>query len=173
MAINELRSVSTFIKAAELGSLSRAAEALDLSDSAASRHLASLEQRLGARLDVVERRRPLDGRIKTRNPAGEEVEMRLSTLPTAFGEKLVLRIFDPEVVVRSYAELGFSAEEEAKIKQPILEQYEHQGHPYYSSARLWDDGVIDPADTRRVLALGLSAALNAPIEDTKFGLFRM
>ncbi|SDI50108.1 carboxyl transferase domain-containing protein [Pseudomonas panipatensis] len=66
-----------------------------------------------------------------------------------------------------------SAEEEAKIKQPILEQYEHQGHPYYSSARLWDDGVIDPAQTREVLALALSASLNAPIEPTRFGVFRM
>jgi hypothetical protein len=56
----------------------------------------------------------------------------------------------------------WSAEEEAAFKAPIREQYEHQGHPYYASARLWDDGVIDPADTRRVLALGLSAALNAP-----------
>ncbi|MBT9528992.1 MAG: methylcrotonoyl-CoA carboxylase, partial [Pseudomonas sp.] len=71
------------------------------------------------------------------------------------------------------AGLSFSAEEEAKIKQPILEQYEHQGHPYYSSARLWDDGVIDPAQTRDVLALALSASLNAPIEPTRFGIFRM
>lgn len=68
---------------------------------------------------------------------------------------------------------NWSAEAEAEFKQPIKEQYEHQGHPYYASARLWDDGVIDPADTRMVLALGLSAALNAPIPETKFGLFRM
>jgi 3-methylcrotonyl-CoA carboxylase beta subunit len=67
----------------------------------------------------------------------------------------------------------WSAEEEAKFKAPILAQYEHQGHPYYASARLWDDGVIDPLDTRMTLALGLSAALNAPIPDTKFGVFRM
>jgi 3-methylcrotonyl-CoA carboxylase beta subunit len=67
----------------------------------------------------------------------------------------------------------WSAEEEAAFKQPIKEQYEVQGHPYYASARLWDDGVIDPADTRMVLGLGLSAALNAPIPDTKFGVFRM
>jgi len=66
-----------------------------------------------------------------------------------------------------------TAEQEQAIKQPILEQFGHQSHPYYSSARLWDDGVIDPADTRRVLALGLSAALNAPIGDPKFGIFRM
>ena len=68
---------------------------------------------------------------------------------------------------------SWSAEEEAAFKTPIREQYEMQGHPYYASARLWDDGVIDPADTRTVLGLGLSAALNAPIPETKFGLFRM
>ncbi len=67
----------------------------------------------------------------------------------------------------------WSAEEEAAFKAPLLEQYEHQGHPYYASARLWDDGVIDPADTRRVLGLSLAAALNAPIPETKFGVFRM
>jgi len=68
---------------------------------------------------------------------------------------------------------AWSAEEEEAFKAPIREQYEVQGHPYYSSARLWDDGVIDPAETRRVLALGLSASLNAPIQKTHFGLFRM
>jgi len=68
---------------------------------------------------------------------------------------------------------NWTAAEEAAFKSPIREQYEHQGHPYYASARLWDDGVIDPADTRTVLGLGLSAALNAPIEDTRFGVFRM
>jgi len=68
---------------------------------------------------------------------------------------------------------AWSAEEEAAFKAPIEAQYEAQGNPYYSSARLWDDGVIDPADTRLVLALGLSASLNAPIERTQFGLFRM
>ena len=68
---------------------------------------------------------------------------------------------------------AWSAEEEENFKAPIRRQYEEQGHPYYATARLWDDGVIDPADTRRVLGLGLSAALNAPIEETRFGLFRM
>ncbi len=67
----------------------------------------------------------------------------------------------------------WSAEDEAAFKVPIREQYETQGHPYYASARLWDDGIIDPADTRRVLGLGLSAAMNAPAEETKFGVFRM
>ena len=68
---------------------------------------------------------------------------------------------------------AWSAEEEDAFKAPIKEQYEVQGHPYFATARLWDDGVIDPADTRRVLALGLSAAMNAPIPDTRFGVFRM
>jgi len=67
----------------------------------------------------------------------------------------------------------WSAEEEAAFRAPIREQYESQGHPYYASARLWDDGIIDPADTRRVLGLGISAAINAPIGPTRFGVFRM
>jgi 3-methylcrotonyl-CoA carboxylase beta subunit len=66
-----------------------------------------------------------------------------------------------------------SAAEEEVIKRPILEQFAHQSHPYYASARLWDDGVIDPVDTRRVLGLGLSASLNTPIGEPKFGVFRM
>jgi 3-methylcrotonyl-CoA carboxylase beta subunit len=68
---------------------------------------------------------------------------------------------------------SWSAEEEQAFKAPIRAQYEDQGHPYYASARLWDDGVIDPADTRRVLGLALSAALNAPIKRGRFGVFRM
>ena len=63
--------------------------------------------------------------------------------------------------------------EQEKFKASVREQYETQGHPYYASARLWDDGIIAPGDTRRVLALGLAAALNRPVEDTRFGLFRM
>ncbi|MBT5570302.1 MAG: methylcrotonoyl-CoA carboxylase [Alphaproteobacteria bacterium] len=67
----------------------------------------------------------------------------------------------------------WSVEDEEAFKAPIRDQYENQGHPYFASARIWDDGIIDPADTRRVLGLGLSASLNAPIEDTRFGVFRM
>jgi len=67
----------------------------------------------------------------------------------------------------------WSEADELLFKEPIKAQYELQGHPYYASARLWDDGIIDPADSRRVLGLGLSAALNAPIEATEFGIFRM
>ncbi len=68
---------------------------------------------------------------------------------------------------------AWSAEEEAEFRRPTLEKYEREGNPLYSSARLWDDGIIDPARTREVLALSLSAALNAPVPDTKFGVFRM
>jgi 3-methylcrotonyl-CoA carboxylase beta subunit len=66
-----------------------------------------------------------------------------------------------------------SADAEAALKKPIVEQYEQQGHPYYASARLWDDGIIDPAQTRMVVGLALAASLNAPIEETRFGVFRM
>jgi 3-methylcrotonyl-CoA carboxylase beta subunit len=72
----------------------------------------------------------------------------------------------------SKKETWAAAEEEA-FKKPIRDQYETQGHPYYASARLWDDGIIDPAETRMVLGLSLSASLNAPIDDPKFGVFRM
>ena len=68
---------------------------------------------------------------------------------------------------------SWSEADEAAFKEPILRQYETQGHPYYATARLWDDGVIDPAQTRRVLGLSLSVALNAPVAPTRFGLFRM
>jgi geranyl-CoA carboxylase beta subunit len=68
---------------------------------------------------------------------------------------------------------NWPADEEAAFKAPIRAQYEAQGNPYYSTARLWDDGIIDPADTRRVLALAISASLNAPIPETRFGVFRM
>ncbi|MGB8339476.1 MAG: carboxyl transferase domain-containing protein, partial [Burkholderiales bacterium] len=68
---------------------------------------------------------------------------------------------------------AWSKDEEEKFKAPIRDQYEAQGNPYYATARLWDDGVIDPAQTRMVLGLGLSAAMNAPIEKTEYGIFRM
>ncbi len=68
---------------------------------------------------------------------------------------------------------SWSAKDEEAFMLPIREQYERQGHPYYATARLWDDGIIDPGQTRTVVALSLSAALNAPIGDTEFGVFRM
>jgi len=68
---------------------------------------------------------------------------------------------------------NWSDEDIRQFKKPIEAQYEEQGHPYYASARLWDDGIIDPADTRMVLGLGLSVSKNAPVEPTRFGIFRM
>ncbi len=68
---------------------------------------------------------------------------------------------------------SWSAEEETAFKAPLLAQFEHQGHPSFASARLWDDGIIDPVDTRMALALGISAALNTPVPETRFGVFRM
>jgi 3-methylcrotonyl-CoA carboxylase beta subunit len=68
---------------------------------------------------------------------------------------------------------SWSKEEEEAFKAPIRDQYEFQGHPYYATARMWDDGVVDPAQSRRILGLSMSAALNAPIQPTKFGVFRM
>jgi 3-methylcrotonyl-CoA carboxylase beta subunit len=83
----------------------------------------------------------------------------------------VLATVRQDVLAREGKEM--TPEEEAAFKQPILDQYERQGHPYFASARLWDDGVIDPADTRMVLGLCISASLNAPVEETQFGVFRM
>jgi 3-methylcrotonyl-CoA carboxylase beta subunit len=68
---------------------------------------------------------------------------------------------------------AWSAEAEAEFKRPTIEQFDRQSQPLYASARLWDDGIIDPRDTRNVLGLSLSAALNAPVPETRFGLFRM
>ncbi len=71
------------------------------------------------------------------------------------------------------ARKSLAPDEQDKFVQEIVDRYEFEGSPYYSTARLWDDGVIDPIDTRRVLALGLAAAANAPIPETQFGVFRM
>ena len=83
----------------------------------------------------------------------------------------VLATVKREQLAREGKEL--TAEEEEQIRRPILEKYEHEGSPYYSTARLWDDGILDPARTREALALGISVAFNAPIPPTKFGVFRM
>src|SRR5207248_3102714 len=69
--------------------------------------------------------------------------------------------------------ITMTQEQEEAFMQPILDKYEKEGNPYYSTARLWDDGIIDPRDTRTVLALGIAASLNAPMPDTPFGVFRM
>jgi 3-methylcrotonyl-CoA carboxylase beta subunit len=68
---------------------------------------------------------------------------------------------------------SWSAAEEDAFKTPIRDQYETEGNPYYATARLWDDGIIAPSETRRVLGLAFSAALNAPVPETRFGVFRM
>ncbi|WP_304439315.1 carboxyl transferase domain-containing protein, partial [Oleiphilus sp. HI0125] len=67
----------------------------------------------------------------------------------------------------------WSDNDEAKLKQPIIDQFERQSHPYYATARLWDDGIIEPAQTREVLAMAISASMNNDIQDTQFGVFRM
>lgn len=80
-----------------------------------------------------------------------------------------------QIAEDSHKRLGktWSDEKAAKIKKPIIEQIEREGCPYFTSARLWDDGVIDPIDTRKVLALSLRVAMNNPGGETKFGVFRM
>jgi 3-methylcrotonyl-CoA carboxylase beta subunit len=83
----------------------------------------------------------------------------------------VLATVKRDQLARESRTLG--ADEEQQIRQPILDKYELEGSPYYSTARLWDDGIIDPPDTRAMLALALSAAFNAPIPPPKFGVFRM
>ena len=67
----------------------------------------------------------------------------------------------------------WSNEDKEKFQNDLKEKYEQEGHPYHASARLWDDGVIDPRQTRQIIALSLSAALNAPLQESKFGIFRM
>jgi general secretion pathway protein E len=79
--------------------------------------------KLLARMEIVEKRRPQDGRIKTLSPEGEEVELRIATMPTAFGEKLVMRIFTPEVLVRDYAELGFTPDDRERWERMIKEPH--------------------------------------------------
>ena len=98
----------------------------------------------------------------------------------AFGQKLGGKLFTAgeqaaNVLLQVRLDRGdsMSAEEQARFKAPTIERYEHEGSPYFSTARLWDDGVIDPLDTRRVLAMGIEAALHAPIPETRFGVFRM
>jgi 3-methylcrotonyl-CoA carboxylase beta subunit len=83
----------------------------------------------------------------------------------------VLATIKRDALKRSGADL--SEAEEERLKAPIRDQFERQGHPFYASARLWDDGVIDPADTRRALGLALAAARLQPVAATQFGIFRM
>ena len=92
-------------------------------------------------------------------------------LVSEFWREAVLALVKREGIEREGG--TWSQAEEAAFRAPLLEKYEREGHPLYSSARLWDDGVIDPAKSREVLGLSLSAARNAPVGDTKFGVFRM
>lgn len=85
--------------------------------------------------------------------------------------KVVLSILTEQNLKRQGKE--WDKDDKEKFQQAITDKYETEGEPYYASARLWDDGVIDPRDTRKVLSLSLKASLNAPVEDTKFGVFRM
>ncbi|MDX6340124.1 MAG: 3-methylcrotonyl-CoA carboxylase beta subunit, partial [Trebonia sp.] len=99
-----------------------------------------------------------------------------SVLATVRGDQVSAASASAASVSAASASAGgapWSAAEQEAFKQPIRDQYESQGNPYYSTARLWDDGVIDPADTRRVLGLSLSAAANAPLSPVGYGVFRM
>ena len=99
----------------------------------------------------------------------DRLEEELADFPSTRRRELVQEISAHIAEARASLE----NEDEASIRTPILEKYDREGSPYYSTARLWDDGVLDPARTREALALGLSAAYNAPIAEPKFGVFRM
>jgi acetyl-CoA carboxylase carboxyltransferase component len=96
---------------------------------------------------------------------------RISVMGGEQAANVLLTVKQEQLARRGEAEM--SAEEQAEFKRPILERYEREGSPYYSSARLWDDGILDPAQTRDVLGLALSLCLNAPVEESRFGVFRM
>lgn len=96
---------------------------------------------------------------------------RISVMGGEQAANVLLTVKRDQLARRNQADM--SDDEQANFKAPILEKYEQEGSPYYSSARLWDDGIIDPAQTRRILGLALSAALNKPSEDTQYGVFRM
>ncbi len=103
---------------------------------------------------------------------GEQAASVLATITRDGKEREVKRRRGNKVTDRDINN-AWSAEEEEAFRKPLLEKYEREGHPYYASARLWDDGIIAPTDTRRVLGLGLAMAANAPVGDTEFGVFRM
>jgi acetyl-CoA carboxylase carboxyltransferase component len=96
---------------------------------------------------------------------------RISVMGGEQAANVLLTVKQEQLARRSQSLL--TAEEQAEFKQPILDEYEREGSPYYSTARLWDDGILDPAETRSILALALSACLNAPVVETRFGVFRM
>jgi acetyl-CoA carboxylase carboxyltransferase component len=96
---------------------------------------------------------------------------RISVMGGEQAANVLLTVKQEQLARRSQPLL--TAEEQTEFKQPILDKYEREGSPYYSTARLWDDGILDPAETRSILALALSACLNAPVVETRFGVFRM
>jgi len=96
---------------------------------------------------------------------------RISVMGGEQAANVLLTVKQEQLARESHAPLN--SEEAGKFKRPTIEKYEHEGNPYYATARLWDDGVIDPAQTRQVLGLALSVVLNAPVEDHHFGVFRM
>src|SRR4029077_18599170 len=95
---------------------------------------------------------------------------RISVMGGEQAASVLLQVKEEQLNTRG---TKMSEEEQEVFKRPILETYEREGSPYYSTARLWDDGILDPVDTRMAIALGLSAAMNQPIGQTKFGVFRM
>ena len=95
---------------------------------------------------------------------------RISVMGGEQAANVLLTVKQDQLATRGQT---LTPEEQAEFKRPILETYEREGSPYYSTARLWDDGILDPLDTRMAIALGLSAAYNAPLPPTKFGVFRM
>jgi 3-methylcrotonyl-CoA carboxylase beta subunit/propionyl-CoA carboxylase len=96
---------------------------------------------------------------------------RISVMGGEQAANVLLTVKQEQLARRNEPQL--SLEEQAEFKQPILDKYEYEGNPYYSTARLWDDGILDPAETRQVLGLALSACLNAPVPETQYGVFRM
>ena len=100
-------------------------------------------------MDIVEKRRPQDGRIKTLRPDGDEIELRISTMPTAFGEKLVMRIFNPEVLVRDFTDLGFTADDRTRWETDDARAERH--HPGHRPDRLRQDdhALLDAEGARR------------------------
>jgi general secretion pathway protein E len=135
--------------------------------------------KLLARMEIVEKRRPQDGRIKTVTPAGEEVELRISTMPTAFGEKVVMRIFTPEVLVRDFTELGFTVEDRERwgrmIKEPngiiLVTGPTGSGKTttLYSSLRVMDGNKLNIATVEDPIEYHLAAANQVQVHD-KIGM---
>ena len=103
-------------------------------------------------------------------PFGDDAHPRISVMGGEQAASTLLTVRMDGLAARGQT---MTAEEQEQFKAPTLAKYEEEGNPYYSTARLWDDGILDPLETRTTLALGIAAALNAPIPETQFGVFRM